>query len=287
MKTRSLTQSWRAEVSEFEGETRAQAFDRMLDIVDRLRAPDGCPWDRKQTVETMAPHLIEEAHELLEAVECGADQDIIEEAGDVLMVVAMVCRIAEEAGRFDLGDASRAIAEKLVRRHPHVFGEEQITEAEEVVGRWEAIKKSEREGKQEDSSALAGVPKSLPALQRAMRTCEKAAAAGFAWEDARGALAKLREEIGELEAELEGVTEKADLGAEQEARVVAELGDVLLAGAHLGRYLGIDPERACREAVRRFEGRFRKMEASLGKGGVTGRPLGELLDAWEQAKASG
>jgi len=231
--------------------------------------------------------LIEEAHELLEAVECGADQDIIEEAGDVLMVVAMVCRIAEEAGRFDLGDASRAIAEKLVRRHPHVFGEEQITEAEEVVGRWEAIKKSEREGKEEDSSALAGVPKSLPALQRAMRTCEKAAAAGFAWEDARGALAKLREEIGELEAELEGVTEKADLEAEQEARVVAELGDVLLAGAHLGRYLGIDPERACREAVRRFEGRFRRMEASLGKGGVTGRPLGELLDAWEQAKASG
>ena len=274
-------------MSEFEGETRAQAFDRMLDIVDRLRAPDGCPWDRKQTVETMAPHLIEEAYELLEAVECGADQDIIEEAGDVLMVVAMVCRIAEEAGRFDLGDASRAIAEKLVRRHPHVFGEEQITEAEEVVGRWEAIKKSEREGKEEDSSALAGVPKSLPALQRAMRTCEKAAAAGFAWEDARGALAKLREEIGELEAELEGVTEKADLEAEQEARVVAELGDVLLAGAHLGRYLGIDPERACREAVRRFEGRFRRMEASLGEGGVTGRPLGELLDAWEQAKASG
>jgi len=235
----------------------------------------------------MAPHLIEEAYELLEAVECGADQDIIEEAGDVLMVVAMVCRIAEEAGRFDLGDASRAIAEKLVRRHPHVFGEEQITEAEEVVGRWEAIKKSEREGKEEDSSALAGVPKSLPALQRAMRTCEKAAAAGFAWEDARGALAKLREEIGELEAELEGVTEKADLEAEQEARVVAELGDVLLAGAHLGRYLGIDPERACREAVRRFEGRFRRMEASLGEGGVTGRLLGELLDAWEQAKASG
>ena len=166
MKTRSLTQSWRAEVSEFEGETRAQAFDRMLDIVDRLRAPDGCPWDRKQTVETMAPHLIEEAYELLEAVECGADQDIIEEAGDVLMVVAMVCRIAEEAGRFDLGDASRAIAEKLVRRHPHVFGEEQITEAEEVVGRWEAIKKSEREGKEEDSSALAGVPKSLPDLSK-------------------------------------------------------------------------------------------------------------------------
>lgn len=267
-------------------ETRAEAFDRMLEIVDRLRAPDGCPWDRKQTVETMAPHLIEEAYELLEAVECGADHDMIEEAGDVLMVVAMICRIAEEAGRFDLGDASRAIAEKLVRRHPHVFGEEQITEADEVVGRWEAIKKTEREGREEDSSALAGVPKSLPALQRARRTCEKAATAGFAWEDAKGALAKLKEEIGELEAELEGVSGEADLEGEREARVIAELGDVLLAGAHLGRYLGIDPERACREAVRRFEGRFRKMEASLGEGGVTGRPLSELLDAWEQAKAS-
>ena len=273
-------------MSEPREETRAEAFDRMLGIVDRLRAPDGCPWDRKQTVETMAPHLIEEAYELLEAVECGADQDMIEEAGDVLLVVAMICKIAEEAGRFDLGDASRAIVEKLVRRHPHVFGEEQITEAEEVLGRWEAIKKAEREGKEEDSSALAGVPKALPALQRARRTCDKAATAGFAWEDAKGALAKLKEEIGELEAELEGVSGKEDLGGDREARVIAELGDVLLAGAHLGRYLGIDPERACREAVRRFEGRFRKMEALLGEGGVTGRPLAELLDAWEQAKAS-
>ena len=274
-------------MSEPREETRAEAFDRMLEIVDRLRAPDGCPWDRKQTIETMAPHLIEEAYELLEAVECGADHDMIEEAGDVLLVVAMICKIAEEAGRFDLGDASRAIVEKLVRRHPHVFGEEQITEADEVLGRWEAIKKAEREGKEEDSSALAGVPKALPALQRARRTCDKAATAGFAWEDAKGALAKLKEEVGELEAELQGVSGKADLGGDREARVIAELGDVLLAGAHLGRYLGIDPERACREAVRRFEGRFRKMEASLGEGGVTGRPLAELLDAWEQAKASG
>ena len=274
-------------MSEFSEETRVESFDRMLGIVDRLRAPDGCPWDRKQTVETMAPHLIEEAYELLEAVECGSDQDVIEEAGDVMMVVAMICRIAEEAGRFDLGDASRAIAEKLVRRHPHVFGEEQITDADEVVGRWEAIKKAEREEKAEDSSALAGVPKGLPALQRARRTCEKAAAAGFAWEDARGALAKLKEEVGELEAELEGVSGEADLEGEHEARVIAELGDVLLAGAHLGRYLGVDPEGACREAVRRFEGRFRSMESSLGKGGVTGRPLAELLAAWEVAKASG
>ena len=274
-------------MSEPREETRAEAFDRRLGIVDRLRAPDGCPWDRKQTVETMAPHFIEEAYELLEAVEGGADQDMIEEAGDVLLVVAMICKIAEEAGRFDVGDASRAIVEKLVRRHPHVFGEEQITEAEEVLGRWEAIKKAEREGKEEDSSALAGVPKALPALQRARRTCDKAATAGFAWEDAKGALAKLKEEVGELEAELEGVSGKADLGGDREARVIAELGDVLLAGAHLGRYLGIDPERACREAVRRFEGRFRKMEALLGEGGVTGRPLEELLDAWEQAKASG
>jgi MazG family protein len=278
--------SRRVKVSEPREETRAEAFDRMLEIVDRLRAPDGCPWDRKQTIETMAPHLIEEAYELLEAVECGADHDMIEEAGDVLLVVAMICKIAEEAGRFDLGDASRAIVEKLVRRHPHVFGEEQITEADEVLGRWEAIKKAEREGKEEDSSALAGVPKALPALQRARRTCDKAATAGFAWEDAKGALAKLKEEVGELEAELQGVSGKADLGGDREARVIAELGDVLLAGAHLGRYLGIDPERACREAVRRFEGRFRKMEASLGEGGVTGRPLAELLDAWEQAKAS-
>ena len=264
---------------------RGEAFNRLLEIVDKLRAPDGCPWDRKQTVETMAPHLIEESYELLEAVESGADSDIVEEAGDVMMVVAMICRIAEEAGRFDLGDASRAIADKLVRRHPHVFGEEKITEAEEVVGRWEAIKKAERAGKDEDASALAGVPKALPALQRAQRTCEKAVAAGFAWEDARGALAKLKEEVEELEAELEGVASADDLQGEQRERAQAELGDVLLAGAQLGNYLGIDPESACRAAVRRFEERFRRMESSLGEGGVTGHPLARLIAAWEEAKA--
>ena len=267
-------------------ETRGEAFERLLGIVDHLREPDGCPWDREQTVESMAPHLIEEAHELLEAVECGADADVVEEAGDVLMVVAMICRIAQEAGRFDLGDASRAIAEKLVRRHPHVFGEEEISDAEEVVGRWEEIKRAERAGKNEDASALAGVPKALPALQRAQRTCEKAVAAGFAWEDARGALAKLKEEIGELEAELDGVMGADDLDAEREERVIAELGDVLLAGAHLGRYLGVDSEGACRAAVRRFEGRFRRMEESLGEGGVSGRSLPELLAAWEEAKGA-
>jgi len=273
-------------MSDTRQETRGEAFERLLGIVDKLRAPDGCPWDREQTVETMSPHLIEEAHELLEAVECGADADVVEEAGDVLMVVAMICRIAEEAGRFDLGDASRAIVDKLVRRHPHVFGEEKITEAEEVVGRWEAIKKAERAGKEEDTSALAGVPKALPALQRAQRTCEKAVAAGFAWEDARGALAKLKEEIGELEDELNGVTGPDDLDSEREERVAAELGDVLLAGAHLGRYLSIDPEGACRAAVRRFEERFRRMEASLGTEGVAGQTLDELLAAWEEAKAT-
>ena len=164
--------------------------------------------------------------------------------------------------------------------------EEKITEAEEVVERWEAIKKAERAGKGEDTSALAGAPKALPALQRAQRTCEKAVAAGFAWEDARGALAKLKEEVGELEAELEGVTGPDDLDGEREERAIAELGDVLLAGAHLGRYLGADPEGACRAAVRRFEERFRRMEGSLGEGGVSGRPLAELLAAWEEAKVA-
>jgi len=272
-------------MSDSERDARGEAFDRLLEIIDKLRAPDGCPWDQKQTVGTMAPHLIEESYELLEAVESGADSDVVEEAGDVMMVVAMICRIAEEAGRFDLGEASRAIADKLVRRHPHVFGEEKITEAEEVVGRWEAIKKEERAGKEEDASALAGVPKALPALQRAQRTCEKAVAAGFAWEDARGALAKLREEIEELEAELEGVTGPGELEGERRERAVAELGDVLLAGAHLGQYLDVDPESACRAAVRRFEERFRRMEESLGEGGVSGHPLAKLLAAWEEAKA--
>jgi len=193
-----------------------------------------------------------------------------------MMVVALVARIAEDEGRFDLAAVAGAVADKLVRRHPHVFGDVRIEGSKAVLANWERIKQEERRGKETDASALAGVPRALPALQRADRLAAKAISAGFEWDDARGALAKLEEEVRELRAAL-------DEEPRATARVEAELGDVLMAAAFLGRYVGVDPESATRTALRRFEERFRHME------GESERPLGErpledLLRAWERAK---
>jgi MazG family protein len=262
------------------GDARLDALARLLAIVDRLRAPDGCPWDREQTVASMAPSLVEEAFEAVETIDRADDRATAEELGDLLMVIALVARIAGESGRFDLGAVAAAVSDKLVRRHPHVFGTLEVDGAEHVLRNWEAIKQDERRTQAEDASALAGVPAALPALQRADRVGAKAISAGFRWTDASGAFAKLREEVGELEAELaRQPRERRDPG-----RLEAELGDVLLAGAFLGRYLGIDPERAARGAVRRFEQRFRRMERELG---ARFRQVGlpELERAWERAKA--
>lgn len=268
---------------------RALAFARLLAIVDRLRAPDGCPWDREQTLASMAPHLVEEAHEAVEAIERGHVAQGAEECGDVLMVVALLCRIAEDAGQFDLAAAAHGICDKLVRRHPHVFGDVQVDGTGQVLANWEAIKKAEREGQQADSSAIAGVPVALPALQRAHRVGGKAVSAGFRWADPRGALAKLREESAELDEALAGVDLSRDgmpgVSDEQRARVEHELGDVLIAAAFLARYLGADPERLAREAVRRFESRFRAMEASIGEP-LKDATLERMMAAWQSAKSA-
>ncbi len=268
---------------------RALAFARLLAVVDRLRAPDGCPWDRKQTLASMAPHLVEEAHEAVEAIERGNTGQAAEECGDVLMVVALLCRIAEQDGAFDLATAAHGISDKLIRRHPHVFAEVVAETAEQVVSNWEAIKKTEREEKREDASAIAGVPVALPALQRAHRVSGKAISAGFRWANPEGALAKVREEVLELEEALVG----ADLARDglpgattaARARIEHELGDVLLAAAFLGRYLDIDPERATRSAVRRFESRFRSMETSLDVP-MKSATLERLMAAWQDAKSA-
>ncbi len=259
---------------------RLDALSKLLDTIDHLRDPGGCPWDREQTVATMTPYIVEEAHELAEAVEAGTEADVVAEAGDVLMVVAMIARIAQESGRFDLADCAVSITEKLVRRHPHVFGEVVADDADAVLSNWELIKKSEREAKGEDASALAGVPRSLPGLQRAARMSEKAVRAGFRWPDARGALTKVREELAELEDAF-GVSPPKD--EERLRRVEEELGDVLIAGAFLGSYLGLDPERACKRALERFEARFRHMEAEV-EGALSDHDLDHLMAAWKRAK---
>ena len=276
------------EVPEPTGEARADAVRKLLAIVDRLRDPlDGCPWDREQTLETVAPHLVEEAHELVEAVEVRDDTHAVEEAGDLLMGIALLARIAEQEGRFDLAAVAEAVSAKLVRRHPHVFGEKRAGSAEQALANWEAIKRSERAEAKTDSSALAGVPAALPALQRARRAAQKAISAGFRWSSVQEALAKLREELSELEREIEGGglagEARARPGADLAARLEHELGDVLLSGAFLGVYLGLDPERAAREALRRFERRFRAMEGEL-PGPLAERTPDELLAAWRRAK---
>ena len=267
---------------------RVEALRWLIGIVDRLREPDGCPWDLEQTELSMAPHLLEETHELIEAIEAGDAEAAVEEAGDVLMNVLIICRIAMESGRYDLAQSAGAIADKLVRRHPHVFGEAQAKDAGEVLSRWEAIKKSERQGKQQDASALAGVPKNLPALQRAARLCGKAVSAGFRWQNVAGAFAKLREEMAELEEALPesalGAEAKPELAPATRARIAHELGDVLLAAAYLGEYLGLEPEALTRQATRRFEARFRAMEAEQG-GELASRSLAELLQSWTRAKS--
>lgn len=265
-----------------------EAIGRLLAIVDRLRDPGGCPWDREQTLTSMAGFAIEEAHELVEAIERGDDEASAEEAGDLLMVLAMICRIASEAQRFDVATAAQAVSEKLVRRHPHVFGELEVEGSREVLANWERIKQEERREKRADASALAGIPLALPALQRADRCCAKAVSAGFRWEDAAGALAKLEEELDELRAELAGAdlhARKPRLEPALRERIEAELGDVLLAAGFLGTYLGIDPERACRAAVRRFEQRFRRMEEQVGTK-LADLDLQRLVAAWREAKRS-
>lgn len=265
---------------------RVIAFARLVEIVDRLRAPDGCPWDKKQTVDSMAPHLVEEAHEAVEAVEGKRDGDVAEELGDVLMVVALMARIAQEEGRFDLAQVGALVSDKLVRRHPHVFGETQVDTADDVLRNWEAIKKQEREAKERDASALAGVPAALPALQRAQRLGAKAISAGFRWESAAGAARKLAEEQRELDEALTeaGADRRASWTSAQRAHVEHELGDVLLSAAFLAQYLDLEPERLCRDAARRFEARFRAMESELARP-MKEHSLAELTAAWERAKA--
>jgi len=258
------------------GDARLDGLARLLAIVDRLREPDGCPWDLEQSVESMAPSLTEEAFEALEAIETGSDREVAEELGDLTLVIALIARIAGESGRFDMGSIAQKVGDKLIRRHPHVFGEAEAASSERVVQNWERIKQEERAEREEDTSALAGVPASLPALQRIDRLGSKAISAGFRWSDSEGALAKLREEVGELQAEL--AKPQVD-----QARVAAELGDVLMAGALLGRYLKLDPEQAAREAARRFEARFRSMEAQFSQG-LGQASLEELLAAWQAAK---
>ncbi|MEW6744004.1 MAG: nucleoside triphosphate pyrophosphohydrolase [Planctomycetota bacterium] len=258
---------------------RLAALRRLVEVIDRLRAPDGCPWDCKQTIDTMTPLILEEAFEVADAAARKGMATVAEELGDLLMNIVLTAKIAEQAGDFSLREVAEGITEKLVRRHPHVFGSTEVASAGEVLRNWEAIKREERRGAP-DSSVLAGVPRALPALLRALRVGEKAARVGFEWPHVQGALDKVREELGELER---GLTREGGSGGDPEA-LEWELGDVLFALVNVARHLKLDPEMALRRAIDRFESRFRYIEEKLGDR-LERSSLEELDRLWEEAKA--
>jgi MazG family protein len=249
---------------------------QLLRVVARLRAPDGCPWDREQTTASMAPHLLEEAFEAADALRRDDAAAMREELGDVLVNVAMLGEIAGSRGGPTFDDVAAAAAEKLVRRHPHVFGDQRAASAEIAYRRWEEQKRAERAGGAGARSVLAGVPSALPALLRAFRIGEKAARAGFDWPDRQGPRAKVAEELAELDAAL----------ASGDARAIAhELGDVLFSLCNLARHAGQNPETALADAADRFQRRFAAVEQAFDHQ-LAGRSLAELDAAWERAKAA-
>ncbi len=255
------------------------SFDRLVAIMDRLRDPGGCPWDREQTLDTLAGYMLEEAYEVIEAVGRRAHATLREELGDLLLQIVFMARIGRENDWFDIDSVCDAISEKMIRRHPHVFGEVEVADSGEVIRNWEDIKRSER-AEHPESSALDGVPAALPALLKAFRMTEKAAALGFDWRRPADVVDKLREEVEELAVELED----GDSASEERAR--DELGDVLFVMANLARHLGIEPETALQRANQKFMRRFRDMERSAARDGGSLRDYDlEGLDRlWNHAK---
>jgi tetrapyrrole methylase family protein/MazG family protein/ATP diphosphatase len=255
-------------------EQSGQSLYRLVDIMRRLLAPDGCPWDREQTLESLRPYVIEEAHEVVDAIDAGSPEELREELGDLLLQVVFQAELARAKGWFGPDDVVSAICDKLVRRHPHVFGDVKVSGSDEVVTNWEAIKAEEKAGR----GVLDGVPKALPALLRALRVGEKAARVGFDWPDLTGARSKVDEELAELDAAL--VSGDA-------AHAGRELGDVLFALVSVARKANLDPEAALRGTLERFTQRVRGAEALAATRGLSlsGLAPETLEQLWQDVKA--
>ncbi|MGH7830752.1 MAG: nucleoside triphosphate pyrophosphohydrolase [Candidatus Binatia bacterium] len=262
-------------------------FDELAQLIARLRSSDGCPWDRAQTHESLKTNLLEESYEVLEAIDQGGADRLREELGDLLLQILFHAQIAAEAGEFTIDDVIEKLQEKLVARHPHVFGdlkgEASPRNADEVVARWEKIKQEERRQKGHEGSVLDGVPKTLPALMAAAELQGRAARAGFEWPGIEPVIEKLEEEIRELQ---EARTAPDQTDAERQVRVEAEFGDVLLALVNLARFLKLSPEEALRKASARFTERFRYIEEQATRSGrkLQEVPLQEMDGWWEEVK---
>ena len=250
-------------------------FEELISIMKRLRGPGGCPWDAEQTHESLTRYLLEETYEVIEAIESKSTEHLKEELGDLLLQPVFHAAIAEEAGTFTINDVIRTLCEKLVRRHPHVFGDMRIADSAAQIENWEQIKKTEKGA--ERSSALSGVPPHLPALLKAQKITEKAARVGFDWEHVDQVMAKVMEELHEFEEAM---------SAGDNEHMEAELGDLLFAIVNLGRFLSINPEEALRKTITRFQKRFQYVEDSLHAQGrqMSTTPLADMDRLWEEAK---
>jgi tetrapyrrole methylase family protein/MazG family protein len=257
----------------------ASLFGSLLDIMARLRGPGGCPWDKEQTPASLKPFLIEEAYEVLEAIEAGEARALTEELGDLLFQVVFHARIAEERGEFAMADVLGRLIDKMVSRHPHVFANAGVETPREALAQWEALKQREAAARGTKRSIIDGVPRAMPSLARAQRTQAKAARIGFDWPNAGAAWEKVREEVHEADEAI---------ASGDAARIREELGDVLFSLVNVARLSAIDAEDVLHGAIEKFRRRFTEMEADLiaqGKS-VENVPQEELERAWEQAKAA-
>jgi tetrapyrrole methylase family protein/MazG family protein len=271
--------------------TPGQWFEKLVAVQARLRAPNGCPWDREQTHQSLRTYLIEEAYEVLEALEKGNDAKFAEEMGDLLLQIVFHSQIAQEEGRFTVAEVIREIHDKMIRRHPHVFGETHAKDSAEVLRNWEQVKAEERrssdkkgdertgDGVPKETSLLDGVSRALPATLEGFQLTRKASRMGFDWEDTGGVFEKMREETEELQKALK---------EQDQSKMEEELGDLLFAAVNLSRFLKVDPEIALKKANAKFLHRFRTMERLARKSGREFKdlPRQEMEKFWDAAKKS-
>lgn len=257
-------------------------FEELVSLIARLRAPGGCPWDREQTHQSLKPMAIEEAYEVVAAIDDGDDQELASELGDLLLQVIFHAQIASETGRFGLADVIEHVSSKMIHRHPHVFGDHDAKNADEVLRNWEALKEAERaaKGEPQDASMLDSVPLRLPAVMEAFQMTTKVARVGFDWPNLGAVLDKLDEEVLELKEEV-----RKDAGNHR--AVADEMGDILFAAVNVARLLGVDPESALKAANRKFRRRFRYVEDRLREQGKkpADSDLEEMDALWNGAKA--
>ena len=254
-------------------QTTGQRFERLVEIMARLRAPGGCPWDREQSFDTIKPYLLEETYEVMEAIDQRDFSGLAEELGDLMLQAVFFAQMASEEGRFRIDDSLDAISEKLIRRHPHVFAEGDAKTADDVKRRWEEIKAEEKKSKGESPRGLlGGVPRTMPALVEAQQISSKAAGVGFDWEDADQVLDKMDEELEELaSARMHGSQEEME----------GEIGDLLFVIVNLARFLKVDPEQALRKTNAKFRKRFAHVENHLELPGAT---IEQMEKLWQEAK---